>query len=190
MISRIAIAASLAMALAACGSSNQPTSQSTETITSPTPPVTAPAPTEAVPSAAPSAEAATPSPTPTPTPTPSATSTGKASKSAMQSASSAASDAATVPTAFNQCAACHSTTPGKTIIGPSLAGVYGTKAGQVPGFQFSDAMKNSGLVLNASNLDKFLADPKGTVPGTIMALNGIKDASQRKAIIDYLKTLK
>ena len=51
-------------------------------------------------------------------------------------------------------------------------------------------MKNSGLVLNASNLDKFLTDPKSVVPGTIMAFNGLKDASQRKAVIDYLKTLK
>jgi cytochrome c2 len=97
--------------------------------------------------------------------------------------------AASPPAAFNQCAACHSTAPGKTIIGPSLAGVYGHKAGQVPGFQFSDAMKNSGLVLDAAGLDKFLEDPKGTVPGTIMALNGIKDDAQRKAIIDYMKTL-
>ena len=183
MISRFAIAASLAMALAACGSSNEPAAQSTETVTSVVTSAPQAVPSDVAPSAAPTAEASV-----TPTPTPSATPTGKASTSAMQSASTMA--AASPPTAFNQCAACHSTTPGKTIIGPSLAGVYGRKAGQVPGFQFSDAMKNSGLVLDAAGLDKFLADPKGTVPGTLMALNGIKDASQRKAIIDYLKTLK
>ena len=184
MISRFAVAASLAFALAACGPSNQPSSESTTTTTSTEAATPAPeaAATEAAPSAMPSSAAATPSPTPTPTAT--------KSESAMQSASTMASAAASPPAAFNQCAACHSTQPGKTIIGPSLAGVYGTKAGQTPGFQFSDAMKNSGMVLNAANLDKFLADPKGTVPGTIMALNGIKDASQRKAIIDYLKTLK
>jgi len=184
MSSRFAVAASLAFALAACGSSNQPSDESTGAVAIPTdiasaaPVATA---SEAAPSETPSSAVATPSPTPTPSPTKSA--------SAMQGASSMAA-AATVPAAFQQCAACHSTQPGKTIIGPSLAGVYGHTAGQVPGFQFSDAMKNSGLVLNAAGLDKFLADPKGTVPGTIMALNGIKDASQRKAIIDYLKTLK
>lgn len=181
MISRFAIAASLAVALAGCGSSNQPAARSTEAVTSTVTPAPETLPSAAAPSAAPSAAAATP--------TPSATPSAKASTSAMQSAGTMAA-AASPPTAFNQCAACHSTAPGKTIIGPSLAGVYGATAGQVPGFQFSDAMKNSGLVLNASGLDKFLADPKATVPGTIMALNGIKDASQRKAIIDYLKTLK
>jgi cytochrome c2 len=93
------------------------------------------------------------------------------------------------PQAFNQCTACHSTTPGKTIIGPSLAGVYGHKAGQVPGFQFSDAMKNSGLVLNEKNLDAFLANPTAKVPGTTMVFAGVKDEKQRQAIIDYLKTL-
>jgi len=185
MISRFALAASLGLALAACGSTNQPASQSTETVTSTTAAVPEAVPSAAAPSAAPSADATASAATPTPSATP----TAKASTSAMQSAGTMAA-AASAPAAFNQCAACHSTTPGKTIIGPSLAGVYGATAGQVPGFQFSDAMKNSGLVLNASGLDKFIADPKATVPGTIMALNGIKDASQRKAIIDYLKTLK
>ena len=93
------------------------------------------------------------------------------------------------PQAFNQCTACHSTAPGKTIIGPSLAGVYGRKAGQVPGFQFSDAMKSSGMVLNEKNLDAFLANPAAKVPGTTMVFAGVKDEDQREAIIDYLKTL-
>ena len=79
--------------------------------------------------------------------------------------------------------------PGKTIIGPSLAGVYGRKAGAVAGFQYSDAMKGSGLAWNAGNLDSFLANPTGKVPGTLMGFAGIKDAAQRKAVIDYLKTL-
>ncbi|MGZ3268542.1 MAG: c-type cytochrome, partial [Croceibacterium sp.] len=87
------------------------------------------------------------------------------------------------------CAACHSTTPGKTIIGPSLAHVYGRKAGSLAGFQYSDAMKGSGLTWTSSNLDAFLTNPAGKVPGTLMGLAGIKDAAQRKAIIAYLKTL-
>jgi cytochrome c2 len=105
----------------------------------------------------------------------------------MQSASAMAS--ASPPQVFNQCTACHSIQPGKTIIGPSLAVVYGRKAGAVSGFQYSDAMKNSGLAWNSGNLDKFLADPKAVVPGTLMGFAGVKDAGQRKAIIDYLKTL-
>jgi cytochrome c len=186
MISRFALAASLALAVAACGSNdNQPTSQATTESVTTTTATAAPeaVPSEAAPSDTPSAEAsATPSPTPTPSP--------KASASGAPKMSDAATGAASgPPQAFNQCTACHSTTPGKTIIGPSLAHVYGRKAGSVAGFQYSDAMKSSGLAWNAGNLDAFLANPAGKVPGTLMGLAGIKDAAQRKAIIDYLKTL-
>ena len=187
MISRIATAASLVLALAACGSSDQPSDQ-------PTGAVAAPAET-AAPAAMPSDTATVAAATPTaePTATPSASMSDAADhKDKDKDKDSDHQDArpAGPPQAFQQCAACHSTERGKTIIGPSLAGVYGHKAGQVPGFQFSDAMKNSGLVLNEQGLDRFLADPKGTVPGTMMALSGIKDHEQREAIIDYLKTLK
>ena len=116
----------------------------------------------------------TPAATPTPTPTPSA---------------SATTAAVTEPAAFAQCKACHSVEPGKNGIGPSLAGVFGDKAGTKPGFEFSDAMKNSGLVLNQSGLDRYLTDPRGVVPGTKMAFGGVKDAAQRQAIINYMKTL-
>jgi cytochrome c2 len=175
MISRFAVAASLAFALAACGSNDQapggePSGE----------------PTSAVPAAVPS-EA---SPDATPAPDASASPTAAASEAGKHDDEHDDDDRpAGPPQAFNQCSACHSTTPGKTLIGPSLAGVYGHKAGQVAGFQFSDAMKNSGMVLNEKNLDAFLANPSAKVPGTIMAFAGIKDEEQREAIIDYLKTL-
>jgi cytochrome c2 len=185
MISRFAVAASLAIALAACGSNNQPTDQSTESATA-VPSEAATAAPEATPSAAASSEAPTAaaSATPSPTPTPKASATPAAKPS-----EAATGAAAGPPQAFNQCTACHSTAPGKTIIGPSLAHVYGRKAGSLAGFQYSDAMKSSGLTWNAANLDAFLANPAGKVPGTLMGLAGIKDAAQRKAIVDYLKTL-
>ena len=186
MISRFTLAASLAMALAACGSNSQPTDQSTtESVTTETT-TTAPeaAPTEATPSAAPTADA-TATPTPTPAPTPSA----KPSASPSPTAAATGAGTAGPPQAFNQCTACHSTAPGKTIIGPSLAHAYGRKAGSVAGFQYSDAMKKSGLSWNAATLDSFLANPAGKVPGTLMGFAGLKDAAQRKAVIDYLKTL-
>lgn len=175
MISRFAVAASLAFALAACGSNDQapggePSGE----------------PTSAVPAAVPS-EA---SPDATPAPDASATPAAAPSEAGKHDDEHDDDDhAAGPPQAFNQCTACHSTTPGKTLIGPSLAGVYGHKAGQVAGFQFSDAMKNSGMILNEKNLDAFLANPSAKVPGTIMAFAGIKDEEQREAIIDYLKTL-
>jgi cytochrome c2 len=87
--------------------------------------------------------------------------------------------------AFAVCKACHSIEPGKNGIGPSLAGVFGAKAGVVPGFEFSDAMKNSGLTFNQATLERYLTDPRGVVPGTKMAFGGVADAAKRQAIIDY-----
>jgi cytochrome c2 len=184
MISRFALAASLALTVAACGSNDQPADQASAT---PAPAAAASAAPQATPSVAASSGApaaeATASPSPSPSPTP------RASASPAAQPSEAATGAAGPPQAFNQCTACHSTAPGKTIIGPSLAHVYGRKAGSLAGFQYSDAMKSAGLTWNAANLDAFLANPSGKVPGTLMGLAGIKDAAQRKAIIAYLKTL-
>jgi cytochrome c2 len=77
--------------------------------------------------------------------------------------------------------------PGKHGIGPSLAGIWGEKAGDVPGYEFSQPMKDSGLTWNQAGLDRYLADPRGTVPGTKMAFGGVSDAAKRQAIIDYIR---
>ena len=87
------------------------------------------------------------------------------------------------------CKACHAVEPGKHGIGPSLAGIWGDKAGDVPGFEFSQQMIDSGLTWNQANLDRYLADPRGVVPGTKMAFGGVKDAAKRQEIIDYIRGL-
>jgi len=99
-------------------------------------------------------------------------------------------DAAAPPPAFAQCKVCHSVEPGKQGIGPSLAGIYGTKAGEVEGFSFSPAMAKSGLTWDDATLDAFLDDPRKTVPGTKMSFFGLKDPAKRKEVIEYIKTLK
>lgn len=178
---KIAPAVALApvfLALAACGGgadeAEQPTGATPEATETAIPADSAtPAPGET-----PTGEP-TPGESPSPTPTPSATATTAAATSA----------APTEPAAFAQCKACHSVEPGKHGIGPSLAGIWGDKAAAVPGFEFSEAMKESGLVWNQSTLDKYLADPRGVVPGTKMAFGGVKDAAKRQDIIDYLKAL-
>ena len=164
----------LVLALAACGGgADEADEQAT---------VATPAATD---SAAPG-DAVTPTDTATPAPTdsPSATPTPTASASASAAPTTAA---VTEPAAFAVCKACHSVEPGKNSIGPSLAGIFGAKAGQVPGFEFSDAMKNSGLTFNQATFDRYLTDPRGVVPGTKMAFGGVADAAKRRAIIDYLK---
>lgn len=100
----------------------------------------------------------------------------------------AASDGS--PAAFAQCKVCHSIEKDKHGVGPSLFGVYGTKAGEIPGFAFSSAMKASGLTWDDATLDEYLAAPMKKVPGTKMSFAGQPDAAKRKEVIEYLKTLK
>jgi cytochrome c len=94
------------------------------------------------------------------------------------------------PAAFLQCAACHSVDPGKNGVGPSLAGVAGRKAASLPGFNYSPALRNSGLTWNAASLDTWLTSPQRAVPGTRMPFAGLSDPVKRKAVVDYLMTLK
>ncbi len=94
------------------------------------------------------------------------------------------------PAAFAQCAACHAVEPGKHGVGPSLAGVYGTKSGELAGYAFSDAMKSANLTWDDATLDAYLTNPMKMVPGTKMTFAGMPDAAKRKEIIEYMKTLK
>ena len=171
-----AVLAPLLLALAACGGGEDADDAATGTGADTT--EAADAGETATPAAGETpAPAATPSETPSPTPTPSA------------SRSASAPLAVAEPASFAQCKACHSVEPGKNGIGPSLAGIFGDRAAIVPGFEFSDAMKNSGLTWNQATLDRYLTDPRGVVPGTKMSFGGVKDAAKRQEIINYLKTI-
>ena len=94
------------------------------------------------------------------------------------------------PSAFSICKACHSVERGKTIIGPSLHGVFGRKAGSLAGASYSPAMAGSGLLWDEATLDAFLTSPMVKVPGTRMTYAGQADPAKRAAIIAYLKALK
>jgi cytochrome c len=85
---------------------------------------------------------------------------------------------------YTRCAGCHALQYDRT--GPRHCGLIGRQAGAVPGFDYSPAMKRSGLTWDAATLDRFLADPPGTVPGTTMTYAGIADAQQRADLIAYL----
>ena len=101
-----------------------------------------------------------------------------------------AGDAEKGKSVFRQCTVCHSAKPGENRVGPSLAGIIGEKAGEVPGFNFSKAMKESGIVWNEKTLNDYLEHPQKTVKGTRMAFPGLKKAEDRANVIAYLKTLK
>ena len=97
---------------------------------------------------------------------------------------------ATVPSEFSRCRVCHSVEPGRHGVGPSLAGVFGAKAGTRPGYNYSDAMKNSGITGSGDRLDAFIAAPRAVVPGTKMVIAGPKDAAARQRLVDYLASLR
>lgn len=98
---------------------------------------------------------------------------------------SGASKSVEVPRAFAQCAACHSMEPGRRGIGPSLTNVVGKKAGSATGYNYSSALASSGLTWDVATLDRFLANPAGTVPGTRMVVS-VRAKADREAIIAYL----
>ena len=87
---------------------------------------------------------------------------------------------------FAQCKICHSLEAGKNMVGPSLHGLIGRKAGSAPGFAYSPAMKNSNVTWNNDTLSKYLTDPKAFIPGDKMAFIGIKDMSKLGDLLAYL----
>ena len=105
-------------------------------------------------------------------------------------ASALAADVEAGKTEFKKCALCHTTEAGKNKIGPSLFGIVGRKSATLDNFNYSEAMKKFDHVWDEENLDKYLADPRGTVPGTKMIFPGIKDKTERDDVIAYLETLK
>ena len=97
----------------------------------------------------------------------------------------AAGDPAAGEAVYSRCMACHALEYNRT--GPKHCGLFGRRAGSVPGFEYSDAMKRSKLVWNEKTLDRFLANPVKAVPGTSMTYAGVPDAKERAALIAYLK---
>jgi cytochrome c len=100
-----------------------------------------------------------------------------------------AADAAQGEHAFAKCAVCHAKDRSNGI-GPSLLGVIGRHAGSVPGFRYSQAMKNSNIVWDEKSLDEFIMAPQKALPGNAMPFPGIPDQKQRNDLIAYLEMLK
>jgi len=86
-----------------------------------------------------------------------------------------------------QCKACHTLEARKRGIGPSLHGVFGRKAGSLPDYNYSPAMKKADVTWNEDTLKSYLADPHKMIPGDKMAFAGIKNESQLDDLIGYLK---
>ncbi len=90
--------------------------------------------------------------------------------------------------AYRICAACHSLQPGVHLSGPSLAGLWGKKAGTVSGFgRHTKALSNSGIVWDEDSLNAWLLDPQALVPGTTMKFRGIEKNETRDNLIEFLR---
>lgn len=105
-----------------------------------------------------------------------------------------AQDAENGESIYRQCRICHKVGEGATnAVGPQLNGIVGRKASAAPGFNYSPASREAaekGLVWTDANLDKYLENPRTFMPGTRMAYAGLRNESDRKDVIAYLKTFK
>jgi cytochrome c len=89
---------------------------------------------------------------------------------------------------FRACAPCHSLEPDRNMTGPSLANLWGRKAGGLSSFErYSDALKSSGIIWDDRALDGWLTDPQRMVPDNEMPFEGIKDGRVRADLLAFLK---
>jgi len=106
----------------------------------------------------------------------------------MLAPSAMAQDAAAGEKVFAQCRSCHQVGPkARNVVGPVLNGVIGRKAGSVPGYNYSDANKKSGITWDEKTFIEYIKDPRGKVPGTKMIYAGLRDEKRIKNLLAYLE---
>jgi cytochrome c len=107
---------------------------------------------------------------------------------ALSAGAAAAQDAAAGEDVYKKCRACHQIgETAKNAVGPKMNGLFGRKAGTIEGFNYSEANKNSGVTWTEEVFAKYIADPRGFMPGNKMAFAGLKDEKDVKDVIAFLK---
>lgn len=88
----------------------------------------------------------------------------------------------------NACRTCHTVKEGDNRLGPSLHKIIGRKAGALPDYGYSSAMKQGDVTWDEATLDRFIANPDAVVPGNAMKpYAGISSAEDRKKLIAFLQ---
>jgi cytochrome c len=90
----------------------------------------------------------------------------------------------------NACRTCHTTKEGDNRLGPHLYRIIGRKAGSLPDYGYSTAMKDTGFVWDKQKLERFIANPDGLVPGNSMKpYGGLASADDRARIVFFLQSV-
>jgi cytochrome c len=86
----------------------------------------------------------------------------------------------------NACRTCHTLREGDNRLGPNLHRIVGRKAGSLPGYNYSSALKQADIVWDKASLDRFIAHPDEVAPGNNMKpYSGLGSAEDRAKIIGF-----
>jgi cytochrome c len=107
---------------------------------------------------------------------------------AMMATAASAQDLSAGATSYKKCTTCHDVgESAKNKVGPLLNGLDGRKSGTIPGYNYSDANKNSGITWNETSFLDYIKDPKTKIPSTKMVFAGIKNEAEAKNLWAFLK---
>jgi cytochrome c len=90
----------------------------------------------------------------------------------------------------NACRTCHTINEGDNRWGPNLYKIIGRRAGSLPDYNYSSALKGAGFVWDKEKLERFIANPDEVVPGNNMKpYGGLASSDDRTRIVSFLQSV-